>query len=599
MILLSPDKFKGTYSAAEISAMLRDEIARVNPCEEIVCAPLADGGEGSLEAFLRCNAGAEQVWVSTRDPLMREIEAPMAVCGGTVFIEMARCCGLMMIDFKERNPLKTTTYGLGLMLMAALDFAPRRIIVSLGGSATNDGGRGMVEAVGLENIPRFGGIEILAACDVTSPLLGPEGATAVFAPQKGADAPMLKALEERMRLWSATAAGWLASIGCGERAADFATLPGGGAAGGVGAALHAFFGAKIVSGFGLFADMASLPQKISSSRLVITGEGCLDASSLRGKLVGSLAQMCAEKCRPLYVVCGRNSLRGNSLIRDVATLSGDLRQRIADWCRPDWRHDYLPEEGLLFGFGGYGGFGGFDGDNGGKSGNGGGCGDGGEGGDGFGGAFGAIGGPESAQAAEDCAQRPRYGLIAGCDEAGRGPLAGPVYAAAVILPEGFYHPLLKDSKKMTAAQRELMCGIIERNAIAWSVQSVSPAEIDQINILQASIKAMKLALEDICRRCGLRLDLILVDGNRFSPFTAPDGGRIPHKCIVKGDDKVPEISAASILAKTYRDRYMLQIDKEYPQYGWSGNMGYPTKEHRDAIRAHGLSPYHRKSFKFK
>ncbi len=571
MILLAPDKFKGTYSAAGIADMLRGEIKRINPCEEIIEVPLADGGEGSLDAFIQCNGGSELVWVSTRDPLMREIEAPLGICGDTVFIEMARCCGLMMIDIKERNPLKTTTYGLGLMLLAALDFAPRRIIVSLGGSATNDGGRGMVEAIGLENIPRFDGIEIMAACDVTSPLLGPEGATAVFAPQKGADAQMLKILEERMRLWSETAAGWLASIGRGERAADFATVPGGGAAGGVGAALHAFLGAKMVSGFGLFADMASLRRKISRARLVITGEGCLDASSLRGKLVGSLAQMCAEMYRPLYVVCGRVSLRSNPLIRDVATLSGDLRQKIAAWCRPDWRSDYLPDEGLLFGYGGDGGFGGF--------------------GDG------SVAVPF--RDAEGCRERPRYDLIAGCDEAGRGPLAGPVYAAAVILPDGFYHPLLKDSKKMTAPQRELMCGIIERNAVAWSVQSVSPAEIDEINILQASIKAMKLALEDICRRCGLRPDLILVDGNRFSAFTAPGGGRIPHKCIVKGDDKVPEISAASILAKTYRDRYMLQIDREYPQYGWSGNMGYPTKEHRDAIRAHGLSPYHRKSFKFK
>lgn len=569
MILLAPDKFKGTYSAADISETLRGVILRTNPCEEIVSVPLADGGEGSLDAFIQFNEGSEQVWVSTLDSLMREIEAPLGICGDTVFIEMARCCGLMMIDIKERNPLKTTTYGLGLMLLAALDYAPRRIIVGLGGSATNDGGRGLVEAIGLENIPCFDGIEIMAACDVTSPLLGPEGATAVFAPQKGADAPMLKILEERMRLWDETAAGWLASIGRGDRAVDFATLPGGGAAGGAGAALHAFLGAKMVSGFGLFADMASLRRKISRARLVITGEGCLDASSLRGKLVGSLAQMCAEMCRSLYVVCGRVSLRSNPLIRDVATLSGNFKEKVADWCRPDWRRDYLPDDGLLFGFspcensltrnqtGG------------------------------------------ASSGAEGGAAQSRYGIVVGCDEAGRGPLAGPVYAAAVILPDGFHHPLLKDSKKMTAAQRELMCGIIEREAVAWSVQSVSPDEIDQINILQASIKAMKLSLEDICRRCGIRPDLILVDGNRFSAFTAADGSRIPHKCIVKGDDKVPEISAASILAKTYRDRYMLQIDREYPQYGWGGNMGYPTKEHRDAIRAHGLSPYHRKSFKIR
>ncbi len=602
MILLAPDKFKGTYSAAEIVQMLRKEIVCTNPCEQIMQVPLADGGEGSLEAFMLCNSGAERVWVSALDPLMREIEAPMAVCGDTVFIEMACSCGLMMIDIKERNPLRTTTSGLGLMLLAALDYSPRRIIVGLGGSATNDGGRGMVEAVGLENLRLFEGIEILAACDVTSPLLGPQGATAVFAPQKGADKEMLKVLEERMRSWSATAAGWLASIGLAERAEDFATLPGAGAAGGVGAALHAFFGAKIVSGSALFADMANLPQMVSRSRLVISGEGSLDASSLCGKLVGNLAQLCAEKCRPLYVVCGRNSLGRTPLIRDVATLSGEFKEKIAAWCRRDWRSDYLPQQGLLFSLA--------NGANAGTDAGTDACAN--AGADACTKAcaspFGAFSGAEASIASgglksasssdrDGALINPLYGIVAGCDEAGRGPLAGPVYAAAVILPEGFYHPLLKDSKKMTASQRELMCGIIEREALAWSVQSVSPAEIDEINILQASIKAMKLSLEDICRRCGIRPDLILVDGNRFSPFTASDGSRIPHKCVVKGDDKVPEISAASILAKTYRDRYMLQIDKEYPQYGWSGNMGYPTKEHRDAIRVYGLSPYHRKSFK--
>ena len=546
MILLVPDKFKGTFTAPQIAAKFEEAIRRSgNRSEEIVSIPLADGGEGSLDVFLQNFPGASEVLVDTKDPLMRDVVAPMAVAGDTVFIELARCSGLMMIDFKERNPMKTTTYGLGLMLKAALEYNPRKIIVGVGGSATNDGGRGMIEAVGLENIHLFDNIEVCVACDARNPLLGPKGATYTYAPQKGADAAMLPVLEKRMEEWVATARGWLHELGHDAQAADFDTVPGGGTAGGTGAALYAFFKAKPVHGFTFFSQMVSLEEKIRASRMVITGEGRLDASSLNGKLVGSLAEMCASACRRLYVVCGQNTLGGDPSICDIALLATDFEEKIGRWCRQDWRSEYLPENGMLFDFGSRSG--------------------------------------------------ARYGIIAGCDEAGRGPLSGPVYAAAVILPEGFYHPLLKDSKKMTAAQRETMCEIIEREATAWSVASVSAAEIDEINILQASIKAMHLAIASL----KSKPDMILADGNRFNPYYGADGARIPHKTIVKGDDKVPEISAASILAKTYRDRYMMQIDKEYPQYGWARNMGYPTAEHRTAIHKYGLSPYHRKSFTVK
>lgn len=546
MILLVPDKFKGTFTAPQIAAKFEEAIRKSgNLSEEIVSIPLADGGEGSLDVFLHNYPGASEVLVDTKDPLMRDIVAPMAVAGDTVFIELARCSGLMMIDFAERNPMKTTTYGLGLMLKAALEYSPRKIIVGVGGSATNDGGRGMIEAIGLENIHLFDDIEVQVACDARNPLLGPHGATYTYAPQKGADADMLPVLERRMEAWVATAREWLCQIGHEDRAADFDTVPGGGTAGGSGAALYAFLRAKPVHGFTFFSQMVALEEKIRAARLVITGEGCLDQSSLNGKLVGSLAEMCAAACRRLYVVCGRNALGGDPSLCDVALLATDFEEKIGQWCRAAYRSDYLPEDGMLFDFA--------------------------------------------------AASGTHYGVIAGCDEAGRGPLAGPVYAAAVILPEGFYHPLLKDSKKMTAAQRDIMCEVIEREAIAWSVASVSAEEIDQINILQSSIKAMQCALAGL----GKSPELILVDGNRFNPYYAADGTRIPHKCIVKGDDRVPEISAASILAKTYRDRYMLQIDKEFPQYGWARNMGYPTEEHRSAIHKCGLSPYHRKSFTVK
>lgn len=179
---------------------------------------------------------------------------------------------------------------------------------------------------------------------------------------------------------------------------------------------------------------------------------------------------------------------------------------------------------------------------------------------------------------------------AGCDEAGRGPLAGPVYAAAVILPKDFYHPLLNDSKKMTEKARETLRPIIEREALAWAVVEVSAEEIDSINILNASITGMQRAV----RKLEIRPDFLLIDGNRFKPC---DG--IPHQCVVKGDATYASIAAASVLAKTYRDEHMRELAKEYPQYGWDRNMGYPTKEHIDAIIAHGYTPHHRKSFHVK
>lgn len=179
---------------------------------------------------------------------------------------------------------------------------------------------------------------------------------------------------------------------------------------------------------------------------------------------------------------------------------------------------------------------------------------------------------------------------AGCDEAGRGPLAGPVFAAAVILPKDFHHPLLNDSKKMTEKARELLRPIIEREAIAWAVEEVSAEEIDTINILNASIAGMQRAV----RKLSVKPEFLLIDGNRFKPF---DDYR--YQCIVKGDAKFTSIAAASVLAKTYRDEYMRKLAQEHPLYGWEKNMGYPTKEHIEAIRRHGYTPEHRKSFHVK
>ena len=178
-------------------------------------------------------------------------------------------------------------------------------------------------------------------------------------------------------------------------------------------------------------------------------------------------------------------------------------------------------------------------------------------------------------------------IEAGCDEAGRGCLAGSVFAAAVILPPDFSHPLLNDSKQMTERARNILREVIEREAVAWAVAEVTAERIDEINILKASIEGMNIAASQL----KLKPEFLAIDGNRFTSHYG-----LPYQCIVKGDGKYANIAAASVLAKTHRDEYMLRLHEEYPHYGWDRNKGYPTKEHRLAIREYGLTPYHRLSF---
>ena len=186
---------------------------------------------------------------------------------------------------------------------------------------------------------------------------------------------------------------------------------------------------------------------------------------------------------------------------------------------------------------------------------------------------------------DNCYQRET--IEAGCDEAGRGCLAGSVFAAAVILPPDFSHPLLNDSKQMTERRRDMLREIIEREAVAWAVSEVTAERIDKINILNASIEAMNAAVA----RLSVVPGFLVIDGNRFNTAS-----QIPFRCIVQGDGRYADIAAASVLAKTHRDEYMRRLDREYPVYGWSKNKGYPTRDHRLAIRRHGLSPYHRLTF---
>lgn len=186
---------------------------------------------------------------------------------------------------------------------------------------------------------------------------------------------------------------------------------------------------------------------------------------------------------------------------------------------------------------------------------------------------------------ENCYQKDL--IEAGCDEAGRGCLAGSVFAAAVILPPDFHHPLLNDSKQMSARNRDTLRAIIEREAVAWAVAEIRAGRIDEINILNASFEGMNTAI----RQLSVAPQFIAVDGNRFRTQLT-----LPYACIVKGDGKYADIAAASVLAKTHRDEYMMRLHEEYPQYGWDRNKGYPTREHRLAIRRYGLTPYHRLSF---
>ncbi|MEI7724451.1 MAG: ribonuclease HII [Bacteroidota bacterium] len=179
-------------------------------------------------------------------------------------------------------------------------------------------------------------------------------------------------------------------------------------------------------------------------------------------------------------------------------------------------------------------------------------------------------------------------IEAGCDEAGRGCLAGPVFAAAVILPKDFTNEILNDSKQLSEKQRDMLRSIIEATAIAWAVSRIEAGTIDEINILNASILAMHHAIDQL----PVKPQFLLIDGNRFKPFPG-----IPHQCIVKGDEKYLSIAAASVLAKTHRDDFMKQIHEDFPLYCWNQNKGYPSKKHRSVIAEHGITPFHRKTFR--
>ncbi|HEU0100747.1 MAG TPA: glycerate kinase [Mycobacteriales bacterium] len=320
-IVLAPDGFGGTLSPVAAAAALAAGWSAAAPGDEIVQVPLSDGGPGFVEVLAAALPDAREVQTEVEDPLARPVQAVLLLDGSTAYVESAAACGLHLLPPQERDPRVTTTYGVGQLLRAALDAGATRVVVGLGGSATDDGGSGLLAAVGLARQdaagarlapggaalaaldrlvgapdPRLAGVELVAATDVDAPLLGPRGATAVFAPQKGATAAGLLELEAAKTRWADVLE---ATLGVAVR-----DLPGAGAAGGMGAALFALGGSR-ASGVELVSDIARLDAAIEGADLVVTGEGTFDATSLTGKVVSGVAASAARAGVPCLVLAGQ------------------------------------------------------------------------------------------------------------------------------------------------------------------------------------------------------------------------------------------------------------------------------------------------------
>jgi glycerate 2-kinase len=330
-IVVAPDKFKGTLSAIEVCSAIEEALHHVNPHWQVTSVPLADGGEGTSDILTKISGGRKAL-CKARDPLMREISTSFGISakGDTAFIEMASASGLKWLSTHEQNPAYTSTVGTGDMIRIALDAGVRRIVLGIGGSATNDAGIGMAYALGaqfynssLEQIfpcgknlstlsrmdlssidPRVYSTEFVVLCDVDNPLYGQDGATYTYGLQKGARAEDLPMLDEGLKRVSLLAR---------RDAGIELNFPGAGAAGGLGAGAKLFLRAKIVSGIGFMIDFAQLKEKIASADLVITGEGKLDRQTLSGKVISGISRLCMEVGRPVWVVAGQNELTKNEL----------------------------------------------------------------------------------------------------------------------------------------------------------------------------------------------------------------------------------------------------------------------------------------------
>lgn len=345
-IVIVADKFKGSLTSPEVASIIGEGLRKGSSLElEIKSIPIADGGDGFLDAISR-TAVCEKHDAIVFDPLGRRIKSGFLMSEGRAIIEMAKASGLQLLSPKEYNPLKTTTYGLGELIKKAIDAGAREILIGIGGSATNDCGTGMLQALGynfldnkgkavvsgpgefmngslLESVctvddsmvdPSVHKIKIIVACDVSNPLLGPEGATYIYGPQKGASPRQLEVLEEGAKNFSSVTErhlGFSSSFLCDSQSYigfDMSDFPGAGAAGGVGFAFKAYLNAELLPGWNVVAEITHAEKAIEQADLVITGEGRLDAQSLSGKLVEGISHMAKQYKKPLWIFCGENTL---------------------------------------------------------------------------------------------------------------------------------------------------------------------------------------------------------------------------------------------------------------------------------------------------
>jgi glycerate kinase len=320
-VLVAPDSFGGTLTAVEAATAIADGWREVAPYDDLDLAPMSDGGPGFLDV-VRAGIGGELVTVTVEDPLGRPVTAQLLVAGATAYVESAQACGLHLMAPDERNPRVATTRGVGQLLRAALDHPVAGVVVGLGGSGTNDGGRGMWEVLG-------GGypLELVAATDVDNPLLGPNGASAVYGPQKGADRAMVLDLDDTLRGWADLVEREIGQNGLRDR-------PGAGAAGGLGFALFAL-GAARRSGLELVAEAVGLAERVAAADLVVTGEGRFDSQSLRGKVPAGVARLAQEHGLPCVVIAGQAEVgrrdaaaAGIEEIATVAELTGSPEQAL-------------------------------------------------------------------------------------------------------------------------------------------------------------------------------------------------------------------------------------------------------------------------------
>lgn len=302
-IVIACDSYKGCLSSSEVARAAAEGVAEVYPDCEIVRLAVADGGEGTVDALVE-TLGGHLEWAEVSDPLGRPVKAAYGIAGDLAIIESAAACGLTLLTKEERNPLITTTKGLGELILAAIDKGCRRFLIGLGGSATNDGGMGMISADGF--LERASGMKFTVACDVDTPYIGAHGASRVFGPQKGASEEDVEILEERLR-------GYALKI-LKDTGIDVSDMAGAGAAGGLGGAFRAYLGAELKRGVDLVLDQIGFDNIIDGADLVITGEGCSDYQTLKGKTAAGVLERAKRKGIPVMLVSG--AIRDGQMLRD-------------------------------------------------------------------------------------------------------------------------------------------------------------------------------------------------------------------------------------------------------------------------------------------